>query len=120
MKMIPIFKVRDIAKALRHYTEVLDFAIADPDDTAVIDLVNGDAVFQLTTYESDQLFGSVANVWVADVDALFAKYKSRGLDTSGKENSPVEQGPLDQTWGTREFYVKDTDGNCLHFVQRIK
>jgi uncharacterized glyoxalase superfamily protein PhnB len=119
MKMIPVFKVRDITAALKHYTEVLDFSLADPDETNVIDLVNGDAAFQLTTYESDQLFGSVANVGVDNVDALFAKYKSRGLDTTGKENSPVEQGPLDQTWGTREFYVKDADGNCLRFAQRL-
>jgi uncharacterized glyoxalase superfamily protein PhnB len=117
MKMIPIFKVHNMAKALRHYTEVLDFVVAHPDNTSVIDLANGEAEFQLTTHESDQLFGSVANVWVDDVDELFAKYKSRGLDTSGKENSPIEQGPVDQTWGTREFYVKDADGNCLRFVQ---
>ena len=109
--------------ALKHYTEVLDFVMTGPAGTAdapVIDLGNGDAEFQITVLENDRLFGSVANVWVNDVDALFAKYKSRGLDTSGKEDSPVEQGPVDQTWGRREFYVKDADGNTLRFVQEIK
>ncbi|WP_432327650.1 hypothetical protein ACRQ5D_30765 [Mucilaginibacter sp. P25] len=34
------------------------------------------------------------------------------------KESPVHQGPTDQTWGTREFYVTDTDGNTLRFCQR--
>ena len=123
MKIVPVFKVRNMRAALKHYTEVLDFVITGPAGTVgspVTDLGNGDAEFQITVLENDRLFGSVANVWVNDVDALFAKYKSRGLDTSGKEDSPVEQGPVDQTWGRREFYVKDADGNTLRFVQAIK
>ena len=43
--------------------------------------------------------------------------RARGLDPSGKPDSPVHQGPLDQTWGTREFYVDDPDGNTLRFTQ---
>jgi len=123
MKIVPVFKVRNMRTALKHYTEVLDFIMTDPDDTAdspVVDLGNGDAAFQITVFENDRLFGSVANVWVDDVDALFAKYKSRGLDTSAKKNSPVHQGPVDQTWGRREFYVTDGDGNTLRFVMGIK
>lgn len=123
MKIVPVFKVSNVRAALKHYTEVLDFVMTDPADTAdspVVDLGNGDAALQITIFESDRLFGSAANVWVDDADALFAKYKSRGLDTSGKENSPAEQGPVDQTWGRREFYVKDADGNTLRFVQAIK
>ena len=122
-KIVPLFKVRNMRAALVHYTEVLDFEMTDPDDTPdspVVDLGNGGAAFQLTTYEGDYLYGSVANVWVDDVDSLFAKYKSRGLDTSAKKNSPVHQGPVDQTWGRREFYVTDADGNTLRFVMRIK
>jgi hypothetical protein len=29
----------------------------------------------------------------------------------------VHAGPIDQTWGTREFYVDDPDGNTLRFTQ---
>lgn len=122
-KIVPVFKVSNIHEALKHYTEVLDFVMTDPEDTVdspVIDLGNGGAAFQITIHESDRLFGSVANVWVHDVDQLFAKYKSRGLDTSQKPNSPVHQGPTDQTWGRREFYVTDADGNTLRFCQPIK
>jgi uncharacterized glyoxalase superfamily protein PhnB len=121
-KIVPVFKVSNMRDALNHYTQVLDFVMTDPDDTAdslVVDLGNGGAAFQVTVIESDRLFGSVANIWVDDVDELFAKYKSRGLDTSRKSNSPVHQGPVDQTWGRREFYVTDADGNTLRFCHPI-
>jgi len=29
----------------------------------------------------------------------------------------VHEGPIDQSWGTREFYVDDPDGNTLRFTQ---
>ncbi len=54
-----------------------------------------------------------------DVDELFKSYLARGLDTSRKAASPVHQGPVDQTWGKREFYVTDPDGNTLRFGQVI-
>jgi hypothetical protein len=28
----------------------------------------------------------------------------------------VHAAPVDQTWGTREFYVSDPDGNTLRFT----
>lgn len=121
MKMIPLFKVSNMRAAIRHYTEVLDFVMTWPEDTAdspVVDLGHEEMEFQITTYESEQLFGSVAYVWVEDVDSLFVKYKSRGLDTN-RPNSPVHQGPVNQTWGRREFYVTDADGNTLRFCQGI-
>jgi uncharacterized glyoxalase superfamily protein PhnB len=123
MKIVPLFKVRDMRKAIAHYTEVLDFEMTWPEDTPespVVDLGHEEREFQITTHESPALFGSVAYVWVDDVDGLFAKYKGRGLDTSGYRNSPVHQGPTGQTWGRREFYVTDRDGNTLRFCQNIK
>jgi hypothetical protein len=46
-------------------------------------------------------------------------YARRGLDISNKKESPVHQGPVAQTWGMREFYVNDPDGNTLRFRQPI-
>jgi uncharacterized glyoxalase superfamily protein PhnB len=122
MQFIPLFKVRDMRAAIRHYTEVLDFVMTWPEDTPdspVVDLGHEEMELQITTHESERLFGSVIYVWVADVDVLFAKFLSRGLDTSGRSNSPVHQGPTDQTWGRREFYVTDADGNTLRYCQLI-
>ncbi len=118
--MIPLFKCRDLKQSVGFYTNVLNFRLKYPEETAddgVVDLINEFGELQLTVYESDRLFGSVVNVWVDDVDGRFKFYVSRGLDTTEKKNSPVHQGPTDQTWGTREFYVTDTDGNTLRFCQ---
>lgn len=123
MKIIPLFKCRNLKDAIDFYTGVLDFKLKYPDTLANnwggADLVNEDAELQLTTYESDSLYGSVVNVWVDDVDSRFAKYLERGLDISHKKDSPVHQGPLNQTWGTREFYVTDSDGNTLRFCKSL-
>ena len=109
-------------EAIRHYTEVLDFVMTWPEDTPdspVVDLGHEQMELQITTYESEKLFGSVVYVWVDDVDLLFEKFLSRGLDISTKAGSPVHSGPVDQTWGRREFYVTDVDGNTLRFCQNI-
>lgn len=120
-KIVPVFKVRNLKQAIAFYTKVLDFELPYAEEDAHswggADLVKGSAELQLTTYESESLFGSVVNIWVDDVDDLFQKYIGRGLDTSRKKESPVHQGPLDQTWGTREFYVTDSDGNTLRFCK---
>jgi catechol 2,3-dioxygenase-like lactoylglutathione lyase family enzyme len=121
MKIIPIIKCRDLAQSIAFYTQTLDFELEDPSDTSeVIDIVNGDAELQLSTMRGDSVFGSAVNVRVDDVDELFRKYVARGLDTSRHQHSPVHQGPLDQTWGMREFYVTDPDGNTLRFGQPVR
>jgi hypothetical protein len=122
MKLIPLFKVTDMRAAIRHYTEVLDFVMTCPDDTPdspVVDLGHDEMELQITTHENPKLFGSVVYVPVNDVDSLFAKFRSRGLDISGKSDSPVHTGPVDQTWRRREFYVTDPDGNTLRYCQEI-
>ena len=121
MKMIPIFRCRDMKQAITFYTGILDFKLCDGEgaDDWVVNLVNGDAELQLTILEGNQKMGIAANVRVDDVDGLFQKYLGRGLDTSNKEGSPVHQGPIDQSWGNREFYVTDSDGNTLRFYKPI-
>jgi catechol 2,3-dioxygenase-like lactoylglutathione lyase family enzyme len=121
IKTVPLIRVTNMKLALSFYTGVLDFAIAEADATEndwVILLVNGEVELMLTILEGDQKLAIATNILVNDIDSLFKKYLSRGLDTTGHYNSPVHRGPTDQSWGTREFYVTDRDGNTLRFVQR--
>jgi catechol 2,3-dioxygenase-like lactoylglutathione lyase family enzyme len=109
-------------RSLAFYTGVLDFTLKYPQQSAkdvVIDIVNDVAELQLSVLRGDGAFGCAINIALNDVDARFARYLARGLHTSGKEDSPVHRGPVDQTWGKREFYVTDPDGNTLRFGQRI-
>lgn len=118
--MIPLFRVTNMRAAIDFYTNILDFRITEPDATAddfVLLLENQGAHLMLTILEGDQKIGIAANIVVSGIDNLFTRYKNRGLDQSEKRDSPVHLGPVDQTWGTREFYVTDPDGNTLRFVQ---
>ncbi len=122
MKLIPIVKCKDMQKSLYFYTTILDFEIKYPDSTMndpVVTICNDEAEIELSTMPGDSLFGCALNVRVDDVDELFKKYLERGLDTSGKEGSSVHQGPFDQTWGMREFYINDPNGNTLRFGKPI-
>ena len=105
------------------YTGILDFKKKYPeasDTDWVVDLVQGDAEIQLSQHAGDGAFGCAINLRVKDVDGLFRKYVERGLDTTGREDSPVHRGPVNQTWGIREFYVTDADGNTLRFGEPIR
>ena len=50
---------------------------------------------------------SVAFV-VDDVNALHAEFVEKVV--------PIHMPPTDQTWGNREMYVRDSDGNSMRFV----
>lgn len=121
MKIVPIFYCSNMREAIHFYTNILDFELAagDSPDDVVVDLYNGNANLQLTSLSGNQKSGFAVNVFVDNVDALFTKYINRGLNTSDKKQSPVHQAPLDQSWGRREFYVTDTDGNTLRFAQPL-
>ncbi|HEX5655178.1 MAG TPA: VOC family protein [Chitinophagaceae bacterium] len=122
MKMIPLFRCRNMKDAISFYTTILDFELKDADASPedwVVSLKNGEAELLLTSLEGDQKIGIAANVQVEQIDELFAKYLGRGLDISHKQGSPVHQGPIDQSWGNREFYVTDADGNTLRFFKPL-
>lgn len=53
-----------------------------------------------------------------DLDREWRALRQRGLRPPRHATSPVHEGPIDQTWGTREFYVDDPDGNTLRFIQQ--
>jgi len=118
MKPIPIIKCRNLERSVEFYTKTLGFEPKHPPSgpaEPVVTLVRGTAELELSVLRGDSVFGAAVNMLVENVDELFREFIERGLDTSGKPESPVHQGPLDQTWGMREFYVTDPDGNTLRF-----
>ncbi|MBN8578730.1 MAG: VOC family protein [Cytophagales bacterium] len=118
--IVPLLKVKDITKAVAFYTTVLDFELKYPEadlNPFCVDMVRGSAELMLS--EIDGVPGIPVYVYVEDVDTLLKKYLLRGLVTPEKENSPVHESPINQTWGQREFYVTDADGNTLRFAMPI-
>lgn len=122
MAIIPTVKCSALKRSIAFYTGVLDFEVrrewSDETDPGFAWLTRGGDVLHLSSHRGDGVFGQAIVVDVPEVDSLFATFSARGLDPSGKPDSPVHQGPLDQTWGTREFYVDDPDDNTLRFTQR--
>ena len=72
----------------------------------------------ISSHAGDGQFGQATIVPVEDVDAVFWDVTARGHDASRRTGSPLHQGPVDQTWDTREWAVDDPDGNRVVFVQR--
>ncbi len=63
----------------------------------------------LSSLSGDGAAGMAIVLLVDDVDALHREFIAKAV--------PIDTGPVDQTWGTREMYVKDADGNSLRFQQ---
>ena len=121
MRMVPVIKTSDLDRSIHFYTGVLDFTWKWPEyaeaeiANGVADLTMEGADLQLSRHAGDGAFGSLQRVFVDDVDERYAKFLSRGLDTTLRPESPVHTSPIDQTWGLREFSVTDPDGNGLCF-----
>jgi uncharacterized glyoxalase superfamily protein PhnB len=62
----------------------------------------------LSSFSGDGVAGGVVNFHLDDVDALYDEFADDGI--------AVDLTPTDQTWGTREMYVRDPDRNCLRFI----
>lgn len=123
MAIIPTVRCRNMRASLAFYIGILDFERVDGDDTSdgpsfIVLARGGDYIF-LSSHRGDGVFGQAIAVLTDNVDELFRKFRERGLATPGNPDAPrmVHEGPIDQSWGTREFYVDDPDGNTLRFTQ---
>jgi len=121
MAIIPWVRCTSMRASIEFYTGILDFERVDgnddPDECPVVILARDGN--QLYLSSDDGLFGTIVVVTTPSVDDLFLEFRRRGLQTPGDPNAPllVHEGPINQTWGTREFYVEDPDGNTLRFTQ---
>jgi catechol 2,3-dioxygenase-like lactoylglutathione lyase family enzyme len=120
--LIPILIVRDMQEAIAFYTGVLDLELrfAWPEEAPFYAVLGrGSDELHLNLNPGNGRHGhSSAIVVCGEVDALFAAFVARGLAVPSRPDSPVHAGPLEQSWGTREFYVDDPSGNTLVFQQR--
>ena len=113
---IPVLHVSSAAAAEAFYCEQLGFTkrfsyridetLPDP---CYMGMLRDGAMLHLSSFSGDGVAGGVVNLIVEDVDALHAELGARGVD--------VGLEPTDQTWGNREMYVEDPDGNSVRFIQ---
>lgn len=122
MAVVPVIRCRNMAVSLRFYREVLGFHCVEfcgeADPTFNVFMTDGDLLV-LSSHSGDGEFGQAIMVTTTSVDVVARRVRARGLKTPGNPDAPqeVHEGPVDQSWGTREFYVDDPDGNTIRFVE---
>lgn len=115
-RAIPILRVSDTERTARFYCDSLGFevrfryradnALANP---SYMGLQRDGVVLHVSSFAGDGAAGGCAILLVDDIDVLHDEFVSR--------NVPIALPPTDQTWGNREMYVKDADGNTLRFIR---
>lgn len=115
---IPLLHISDSTHAERFYCEQLGFTKislyrADPNkaDPCYLAIRRDGIVLHLSSFSGDGVPGHVCNLLVESVDDLYHEFMSKGV--------AVDLPPTDQTWGTREMYVKDADRNSVRFIQEL-
>jgi uncharacterized glyoxalase superfamily protein PhnB len=114
---IPLFHVSNSTAAEEFYCKRLGFrrefahraddAKADP---CYMGLTRDGVWLHVSSFSGDGISGGVVNLIVEDVDVLHAELVEKAVR--------IDTGPVDQTWGTREMYVKDADGNTIRFIEQ--
>ena len=124
MSIAPFLRCSDINNSLNFYTNLLDFKVVqapDPNPEAFMSMyafLERDGSFiHLSQHAGDGVFGNVIYVRVENLDEIYSAFINNGLEA--QEESGITMEPVEQTWGMKEFYVADPDGNRIRFGQQI-
>lgn len=114
---IPVLHVSSAAAAEDFYCHRLGFVrqfAYRPDETrpdpCYMGLARDGVLLHVSSFSGDGVSGGVVNLIVDDVDGLHRELLQK--------NVTIDTGPVDQSWGNREMYVKDADRNSIRFQQR--
>jgi uncharacterized glyoxalase superfamily protein PhnB len=75
-------------------------------------LARDSAILHLSSHAGDGVIGGVVYFVSDDVDALHAEFVAK--------NVRIHIAPVDQSWGMRELYVRDPDGNSVRFGAPVR
>jgi uncharacterized glyoxalase superfamily protein PhnB len=92
----------------KHSAYHFDESKADP---CYMVLSRDKAWIHLSSFSGDAVPGGVVYLLVDHVDAIYEELIQK--------NVAIHLKPTNQTWGNREMYVKDADGNSLRFTQEL-
>ena len=115
----PVLMSRDVAASIQFY-EQLGFVRAfggPPENPHYAGVRRDDVELHLQWHDARGWEGGVDRPTyrfvVADVDGLYREFRDAGVLQNIK---PVAE----TTWGTREFHVRDPDGNGLQFYRALE
>jgi catechol 2,3-dioxygenase-like lactoylglutathione lyase family enzyme len=90
------------------FTQAFAYRPDETKDPCYMGFIRDGVQFHVSSFPGDGVAGGVVAFLVDDVDALHAEFVGRGVE--------IHLPPTDQTWGNREMYVTDPDGNSVRFV----
>lgn len=115
---IPVLHVSNSARAEAFYCKQLGFRLRSAmraeeaqSDPCYISFSRDEVWLHASSFSGDGVAGGVVFLLVEDVDELHAELVAKGV--------VIDTGPVDQSWGNREMYVKDFDGNSIRFIQEL-
>ncbi len=112
---IPVLHVSNATTADEFYCKRLGFTRgfayrfdeAQP-DPCYMGLTRDEVRLHVSSFPGDGVSGGVVFLVVEDVDVLYAELKANDVE--------INLEPTDQSWGNREMYVRDPDGNSIRWV----
>tara|TARA_R100000027_G_scaffold49695_1_gene38212 strand:+ start:3598 stop:3969 length:372 start_codon:yes stop_codon:yes gene_type:complete len=114
--VIPVIRSTNIEVSLQYYCGSLGFTKEwvysqgeGTERVTFVGLQQEGIWIHVSSFPGDGVTGSVIAFSVSDVDALFRKFQNNQIE--------IELEPYDQSWGNREMYLSDPDGNNLRFIQ---
>ena len=125
---IPVLHIANADAAEAFYCQLLGFqrefqvpASETKRDPCYIGLSRDGAVLHLSSHAGDGAAGGVVYFLADDVDALHAEIHGKGCQHPyATVDAAGVRGPVNQTWGMRELYVRDPDGNSVRFGAPIR
>ncbi len=124
MSIEPFIKSSNIKTSLEFYSDILDFKVIQAPDPNPEDFLSVYAFLEregsfvhISEHSGDGVFGNVLYIRVKNLDATYQAFLNNGLQVQDKAGITME--PVTQTWGMKEFYVADPDGNRIRFGQPI-
>ena len=121
----PVLMSSDVAASVRFY-ERLGFSPTfqdsprDPKYAAVVrDGVELHLQWQSASQWAHAIDRPTYRFVVRDVEALFAEFRSQGVVQEQRAGSSPWLVPGNTPWGTREFHLRDPDGNGLQFYRPL-
>jgi len=133
-QLTPNLAVKDVAKSVAFYTEVLGFRLKmcvdesrQPGDTIAVskhyiwaNVMHGSVGMM---FQQKQSFEDDLNVSVKEIGALVSFYieveDAEALYERLKAKAPIHKALETTFYGAKEFYIKDPDGYILGFSSRV-
>ena len=119
----PVLMSRDVAASVRFY-ERLGFALRFQDAPVAPRYagVTRDGVELHLQWQDESQWASHVDrptyrFLVGDVDQLYLEFRGNGASADQPGGTSPWLVPADTPWGTREFHLRDPDGNGLQFYR---